>query len=111
MDLISISILLFTFFMVIACAFISLQILTMVRRQSNSFHLFKGQFIYLNERIDTLENEIGKIEKSQNAALDLTKTDLAERIKTARQETLRENDDIKFLLQQMRNPKKSQNSG
>lgn len=100
----------FTFGLAVACVFICISIQSAVRRSNSQVSLFKGQFSYLNERLDELREKVDKAEKSGTKALEDANHDLAERIKSARQETLRENDDLKFLLQQIRGPKKAMNA-
>lgn len=108
LGLISIVVLLFTFGMTVVCVFFCMQISAAVRRSNQAVSLFKGQFAYLNERIDELKERVDKAEKASASAIEAANTDIAERIKTARQETLRENDDLKFLLQQLRGKKQKE---
>ena len=74
-------------------------------QKSQSMHTsyLKNQLTFLYERLGELSDRTEKIKDAEKQQLEAFRNEMIETIKTARMDTLRENDDVKFLLKQLQN--------
>lgn len=102
MEFVNITIVVLNFAMNVAIMMWVMQIATKIRSQSNHTHQVKAQLIQLYERLGELTQKSESLSAAQKAEIDKAREELIEIMRKGRNETMRENDDIKFLVKQVK---------
>lgn len=89
------------FVFTVVCAVTSVTIANQLRMQNSQNARLLGQLASIHEKIGETNDRAKKLSERTEEVIDKSKDDLSEMMKTGRRDTMKENDSLKYLLQEL----------